>query len=55
MCMRILDMAGLEIAKDDQREPDKDNIHGYFEIDRIIMAISMSLRREIATSSRLII
>jgi len=36
MTMRILFNAGMTIAKDDKREADSDNPHGYFEIDGII-------------------
>jgi hypothetical protein len=36
MVMRILASAGLPIASDDRRAADKDNLHGYFEIDSIV-------------------
>ncbi len=36
MTMRILSAAGLPIATDERREADKDNLHGYFEIDSIV-------------------
>jgi hypothetical protein len=36
MLMRILDNAGLPIATDKERRADKDNVHGYFEVDNIV-------------------
>ncbi|MBU0762115.1 MAG: sulfotransferase [Candidatus Altiarchaeota archaeon] len=36
MTMRILAAAGLPIATDEVREADKDNLHGYFEVDAIV-------------------
>lgn len=39
MTMRILFNAGMPIAKDDKREADHDNRHGYFEIDDIVNKI----------------
>ncbi len=39
LTMRILLNAGMPIATDDKREANKDNKHGYFEVDQIINKI----------------
>jgi hypothetical protein len=39
MLMQILAKAGMPIATDEHREADKDNVHGYYEVDKIINKI----------------
>ena len=36
MAMRMLEAGGLPIVTDHARQPDEDNPHGYFELDRVL-------------------